>query len=169
MARNSEIKARNPSPEESRRIVSSLASGPAQVLEQVDTFFQVPKGRLKVRAFADGSGELLAYHRPDQIGPKESSYTKSPCDSAATLLEALVAVLPVRGTVKKRREVFWVGRTRVHLDQVEDLGSFLELEVVLDVNDPVEDGVKEAQELLDALQIGEELLVAEAYIDLLSC
>ena len=167
MARNVEIKARVPSIDGARRIVAALATAPPELLQQVDTFFQVPEGRLKVRAFADGTGELLSYHRPNQLGPSESAYSKSPCAGADILLETLKAVLPVRGTVKKNREIYFVGRTRVHLDQVEGLGCFLELEVVLSSDDSVEDGMKEAQELLDALQIDEEMLVAEAYIDLL--
>ena len=168
MAKNIEIKARIPSVERAREVVVGLTSQPPNLIQQVDTFFQVPDGRLKVRAFADGSGELISYHRPNTLGPKESAYTISPCDSAATLMEALKAVLPIRGTVRKRREVFFVGRTRVHLDQVESLGSFLELEVVLGDGDSVEGGTKEAQGLLDAFGITEEMLVAEAYIDLLA-
>lgn len=64
MARNVEIKARLSSVEGVRRALASLASGPPQVLQQVDTFFHVPQGRLKVRAFPDGTGELISYHRP---------------------------------------------------------------------------------------------------------
>lgn len=167
MARNVEIKARLSSVEGVRRALASLASGPPQVLQQVDTFFHVPQGRLKVRAFPDGTGELISYHRPDQLGPSTSAYTRIPYPSADTLVEALQAVLPTRGRVEKQREVFLVGRTRVHLDRVEALGWFLELEVVLTSGDSVEDGMREAQELLDTLKIGEEMLIAEAYIDLL--
>jgi predicted adenylyl cyclase CyaB len=73
----------------------------------------------------------------------------------------------VRGVVKKQREVFIIGRTRVHLDQVEHLGCFVELEVVLRSGEPVERGDREAQILMQALEIPEPALVAEAYIDLL--
>ena len=167
MARNVEIKARITSLEKIRGIVASMASDPPRVLRQFDTFFQVPEGRLKIRAFPDGSGELIAYHRSSEPGPRESAYTRCPSESADSLLEALQSVLPVRGTVSKRRELFLLGRTRVHLDEVEGLGAFLELEVVLEAEDSLEEGIAEAQELLELLQVGEEDLLADAYIDLL--
>ena len=127
----------------------------------------VSRGRLKVRAFSDGSGELISYDRADQQGPKESVYTRVACEDARALSQALGGVLSVRGIVAKEREVFLVGRTRVHLDQVENLGCFVELEVVLAPGEPADQGYLEAHNLLRLLQIPERALVAEAYIDLL--
>ena len=144
-----------------------LASGAGFVVEQRDTFFLVPRGRLKVREFADGSGELISYERPDREGPKESVYTRVPCPDASALATALGAVLPVRDIVVKRREVFLVGRTRIHLDQVESLGCFIELEVVLEPGESADAGDREARELLEALGIPETALLAGAYVDLL--
>ena len=83
------------------------------------------------------------------------------------LLEALSSVLSVRGIVAKRREVFLIGRTRVHLDRVENLGCFVELEVVLAPGEPVYEGHREAHNLLRSLEVPERALVAGAYIDLL--
>ena len=129
MARNIEIKARISNPDSIRAKARSLSSRPSEILEQTDTFFMVPRGRLKVRAFSDGSGELIVYERPDHRGPKESTYLRCACLNARLLVEALSRVLSIRGVVVKRREVFFIGRTRVHLDEVEDLGFFVELEV----------------------------------------
>ena len=167
MARNVEIKARVSDLSPVRARVRALASGPAEVLVQRDTFFLVPKGRLKVREFSDGSGELIIYERGDRQGPKESVYTRVPCEDAGALTSALGGVLRVRGVVDKRREVFLIGRTRVHLDEVNLLGSFVELEVVLAPEEAVERGSREADELLRLLQIPEAALIAGAYIDLL--
>ena len=167
MARNLEVKARVADLDGLRLVVSTLSASPGTAIEQTDTFFVVPRGRLKVREFADGSGELLAYDRPDQTGPKQSVYTRVPCASAAELVRALGAVLPVRGQVRKRREVFIVGRTRVHLDEVDRLGSFVELEVVLEDDEPLRDGEADAQALMRALGLVPEILVPDAYIDLL--
>jgi adenylate cyclase class IV len=127
----------------------------------------VPAGRLKVREFADGSGELIAYERPNQPGPRQSSYSRFACANARALSVTLGQVLPARGTVVKRRELFLIGRTRVHLDQVEGLGDFVELEVVLAAGEAAENGNRDAQLLLDALGIATAALIAEAYIDLL--
>jgi adenylate cyclase class IV len=70
VARNVEIKARVQSLDAIRRLVIALTSSPPELISQIDTFFVVPRGRLKVRQFADGSGELIAYDRADQAGPK---------------------------------------------------------------------------------------------------
>jgi predicted adenylyl cyclase CyaB len=168
MARNVEIKARVVDLADVRRKASDLATGPSEVLTQTDTFFVVPTGRLKVREFSDGTGELIAYHRDDRFGPKESQYAIVRVADARALCHALSQVLPVRGRVVKRRELFLVGRTRVHLDQVEQLGSFVELEVVLLDGEPVESGEREARTLMSRLGISDQLLLPEAYIDLLS-
>jgi adenylate cyclase class IV len=166
-ARNVEIKARIADLDATRAVAAALTSIPSEILHQTDTFLAVPHGRLKVREFSDGSGELIAYERSDQPGPKESVYTRVPCESAKGLVEALVRVLPLRGVVIKRRELFFIGRTRVHLDRVDLLGAFLELEVVLRDGEAVEHGEREADALLDALKVPRSALVAEAYVDLL--
>jgi adenylate cyclase class IV len=167
MPRNIEIKARVPELDVLRAAVVALVSHPGETLEQEDTFFAVPNGRLKVRRFSDGTGELISYHRADQRGPKESVYTRCPYQNARALSETLGEVLPVRGVVTKRREVFLVGRTRIHLDQVHLLGCFVEFEVVLSERESAEDGERVARELLHTLHISTTRLVAEAYIDLL--
>lgn len=167
MSRNIEIKARVADLSVVRARAASLSSGAPQLIQQRDTFFDVARGRLKVRAFADGSGELIAYERANQRGPKESTYTRAECRDAAALCEALARVLPVRGVVVKRREVFFAGRTRIHLDAVENLGSFIELEVVLGEGESPEAGQQEAHVLLESLTIPKTDLVPDAYIDLL--
>jgi len=167
VARNIEIKAYVPDLDAVRSTAASMSSTAGVVVDQTDTFFAVPKGRLKVREFGDGSGELIAYDRPDASGPKESVYTRVRCDDAAEVAHALGTVLGVRGQVRKHREVFLIGRTRVHLDEVEHLGSFVELEVVLDDHDDVEAGRRDAELLMKALSISPSTLVSGAYIDLL--
>jgi adenylate cyclase class IV len=145
----------------------ALAHHSPEVIGQTDTFFVVPQGRLKIREFLDGSGELISYERPDQPGPKESTYMRVTCESARDLSHALGRVLPVRGRVIKQREVFLVGRTRVHLDRVENLGAFVELEVVLQDYEHVQAAEHEAHELMEALGVHPADLVSGAYIDLL--
>ena len=94
-------------------------------------------------------------------------YARYPCQSARALSETLSKVLPIRGVVTKRREVFLVGRTRIHLDEVHNLGFFVELEVVLRDGESAKDGESVARELLHKLEIPSTGLIAEAYIDLL--
>jgi predicted adenylyl cyclase CyaB len=166
LARNIEIKAAVSDLDAVRRSVRTIAPQSPQIIDQIDTFFVVPAGRLKVREFADGSGELIAYDRPDQSGPKTSTYSIVRCDGARTLVEIFARLVPMSGRVVKRRELWMIGRTRVHLDEVETLGAFVELEVVLRDDEPSESGEREARELMGRLGIGDEALVPEAYIDL---
>jgi len=167
LSRNVEIKAAVATLNAVRQAALPRASGPPETIAQIDTFFVVRHGRLKVRQFADGSGELIAYRRKDQSGPKVSSYSIVPTDDAAALVEILAKLAPIRGRVVKSRELFLIGRTRVHLDEVDSLGSFVELEVVLNNDEPAESGTQEAHELMERLGIPRDSLVPDAYIDLL--
>ncbi len=167
MSRNVEIKARLRDPAATAARARELAAAEAVVINQRDTFFACPEGRLKLREFADGRGELIFYRRPDQAGPKVSDYALAPVEDARALLAVLEAALPVRGVVAKRRSLLMCGRTRIHLDEVEGLGSFLELEVVLRGDEAATDGEAEARRLLDALGIPARDLVEGAYLDLL--
>src|SRR5437867_7170167 len=106
MTRNIEIKATVSDLPSVRAKVVSLARAPSEALLQTDTFFVVPRGRLKLRQFSDGSGELIFYERPDRAGPNESSYLRYACPEPAALATVLRHALGVRGIVEKRREVF---------------------------------------------------------------
>ncbi len=167
VARNVEIKARVSDLPRLRVKMESLAPTPPEALVQMDTFFVVPRGRLKLREFSDGSGELIFYERPDRAGPKESSYARCACSDPKAVLAVLSQALGVRGVVEKRRVLFMMGRSRIHLDEVRGLGSFLEIEVVLGDGESPAGGERIARELLAALGIPESALVAHAYIDLL--
>ncbi|MGH8259765.1 MAG: class IV adenylate cyclase [Steroidobacteraceae bacterium] len=167
MARNIEIKARLDDLEPLRYRLAALPLRGEEHLEQTDTFFQVAHGRLKLRELGDGSAELIYYERPDQPGAKLCRYERVRYPDAPALKRVLTAALGVRGTVTKRRDVYLVGQTRIHLDAVEGLGTFLELEVVLDDADTPETGQKIAADLLRVLQIAPESLVSGAYVDLL--
>ncbi len=166
MARNVEIKARVSDLPRLRAKVASLASTPPEVVVQSDTFFVVPRGRLKLRHSSGGSGELIYYERSDATGPRESSYCRYACPDPTALAAVLGEALGVRGLVEKRREVFMMGRSRIHLDDVRGLGSFLEIEVVLEDGDAAA-GTERVRELLTAFEIPASALVARAYIDLL--
>lgn len=167
MPRNVEIKARANDPARLRALALELADGAPVAIEQDDTFFATAAGRLKLRAFADGRGELIFYDRPDRAGPRTSSYAIAPVGDAAALRAVLAAALPVRGRVRKRRELLLAGRTRIHLDRVEGLGEFLELEVVLAADEGIAAGEAEARALMARLEVAPGDLVAGAYLDLL--
>jgi predicted adenylyl cyclase CyaB len=168
MPRNIEIKARIASVEALTEKAAALADqGPVEIIQD-DTFFACSTGRLKLRAFSQEEGELIFYRRANQQGPKESFYLRSPTSSPATLREVLTLAYGQTGRVQKQRTLFLSGRTRIHLDRVAGLGDFLELEVVLEDNEPSEVGVSEAHELMARLGVEPSQLVEEAYVDLLA-
>lgn len=167
MAANVEIKARVADPAALRERAVALADWPAQRLEQTDTFFTVPTGRLKLREFGDGTAELIQYERPDADGPKLSRYRRLDVPDPAGLKAALADALGVRAVVVKHRDVLMAGRTRIHLDRVEGLGDFMELEVVLAEGEDLAAGEAEARDLMTRLGIAATDLVTGAYVDLL--
>jgi len=145
----------------------TLTGADPETILQTDTFFHCETGRLKVREFADGTGELISYHRPDAEGPTTSSYGIARTTDAGTLRNVLASTLPVLGVIRKKRLLLMAGRTRIHLDEVEGLGSFMELEVVLTEDDDPRDGEKEAADLMAKLGVMPDDLVRGAYIDLM--
>ena len=167
MAHNVEIKARVKNPEQFLARASALADQPRELIFQKDTFFGVPHGRLKLRDFGDGHGELIRYHRPDRQGPKISDYAISETHDPEGLATVLGGSLSIIGTVTKQRTLLMCGRTRIHLDEVENLGWFMELEVVLAQGELPEKGETEAHRLMASLDISQEDLVEGAYLDLL--
>lgn len=167
MARNVEIKARIENVATLAPKVAALASEGPLDLAQDDTFFRCEAGRLKLRAFSNAAGELIFYRRVNQSGPKESFYLRSPTSSPETLRESLSLAYGQIGRIRKYRTLYLVGRTRVHLDRVEGLGHFLELEVQLVDDESAEQGVREAGELMEKLGIQPEQLIEGAYLDLM--
>jgi predicted adenylyl cyclase CyaB len=165
--RNVEIKARASDFERQLSKAAELSDGRPERLLQQDTFFGCREGRLKLRRFSESEGELIFYERPDDTGPSESRYMRSPTGDPASLKELLSRSLGIVGTVVKTRTVFLAGRSRLHFDEVEGLGRFIEIEVVLQPGEGLDAGVAVARRLMDGLGISEDDLVDRAYIDLL--
>jgi adenylate cyclase class IV len=167
MPRNIEIKARIERVETVLPRASQVAGGEPERIAQDDTFFKVPQGRLKLREFADGSAELIHYHRPDHGDARASDYVRVPAPDAAALREALARACGVAGRLRKQRWLLLAGATRIHLDRVEGLGDFMELEVVLADGQTDAEGIAVAEGLMQALGLGGAERVAGAYLDLL--
>ena len=167
MARNVEIKARLSDPVATAARAAAIADSGPELILQDDTFYACAHGRLKLRRYADGHGELIAYVRPDTCATRTSDYRIVPVVDPDALHDALERALGLHGRVVKARTLYLAGRTRIHLDRVDGLGDFLELEVVLRDGEDERDGMAEAQRLLDALQVDVRGLVGPAYVDLL--
>lgn len=167
MATNIEIKARVDNFEALKARADSLSDQPLMIIPQEDTFFNTEKGRLKLRALAPDQGYLIYYERSDQEGPKRSDYYLAETHDPDNLKTALALALGIRGVVKKIRYLYMVGQTRIHLDVVEGLGHFMELEVVMQADQSDAEGQSIAENLMRRLGIREEALLEGAYMDLL--
>lgn len=167
MPRNIEIKARIERIDLLHPKATAIADcGPVEIAQD-DTFFRCDAGRLKLRTLSPCSGELIFYRRADRQGPKESFYHLTPTSEPDRLRETLSLACGQIGRVRKMRTLFLVGRTRIHLDRVEGLGHFLELEVVLEEGEPLEAGMREAHDIMARLGVEPSQLIEGAYLDLL--
>jgi predicted adenylyl cyclase CyaB len=167
MPTNIEIKARVRDWEKTRRAAALLSDRPVQIIDQADTFFTCSHGRLKLREFSPTRGELIAYEREDIAGTKASRYLISITAEPEQLRNVLSRALGVAGFVRKRRYLYLCGPTRIHLDEVEGLGEFLELEVVMAPVQETAEGEAIARELMDKLGVQPGDLIAGAYVDML--
>lgn len=167
MKRNIEIKARIKYFNTMKEKIEKISETPEELIVQYDTFFKVPDGRLKLRSTSLDKGELIYYERDDKRGPTKSTYNTVPVGNTAIMLEILNKTLGAIGEVKKKRLLYTCGHTRIHLDDVEGLGWFVELEVVLFPHQKIDKAVDTAHQLMEKLGIEQKDLVEFAYIDLI--
>ena len=99
------------------------------VLEQTDTYYKVPTGRLKKRVCPGEPTEYIFYDRPDRLTPKLSHFTIYAESEALRRFGS--QPLPEWVVVKKRRTLYLLDGLRIHLDAVEGLGNFIEFEALV--------------------------------------
>lgn len=168
MPANIEIKARVIDRDALIDRAAVLATSARTDIAQDDTFFRCDAGRLKLRTLNEDHGELIFYQRPDEAGPRASFYTATVTRDPSGLRETLTLAYGSAGRVRKHRVLFIAGRTRIHLDRVENLGDFVELEVAIEDPTDTDSGTSEAETIMAALGIEPAQLVATAYVDLIN-
>ena len=167
---NVEIKAKIPSEnfnEIKRNIKKYVSNSSPKILNQHDTFYNCAEetGKLKLRR-EKNQNELISYQRERSNGPKRSDISRCIIKNPASLDAVLTHSLGAIGDVKKVRELYWIGNTRVHIDQIEGLeGHFIEFEVTKCNN--IEEGQNEVKKLLSELKIPESWLIDKSYMDLI--
>jgi predicted adenylyl cyclase CyaB len=167
MPANVEIKAILHNRKAAEAIAAQFSDRVPATMAQEDIFFRCAGARLKLRILGPKQGELIRYQRPEMAGMRCSQYVIARTSDPEALREILGQTLGIVGVVRKTRTLYQVGQTRIHLDQVEGLGNFLELEVVLRPGQSEAEGKTIAQAFLENFRIEENQLVAVAYIDLL--
>ena len=164
---NIEIKAKCDKPESIRNILKSKKADFKGKDHQIDTYFKVQNGRLKLR---QGNIEnlLIYYLRENKSGPKKSKVILLENTPNSNLKEILVQALDTLVIVDKKREIYFIDNIKFHIDKVKNLGSFIEIEV------KDKDGVigqkklsKQCQDYLDLFKISKKDLLSNSYSDML--
>jgi homotetrameric cytidine deaminase len=165
--RNIELKARDPQPDRTLELALALGAEDRGEILQTDTYFTRARGRLKLREQQPGEAELIQYRRADAPGARESEYRRVPVADAPALRAALDAALGTLVVVEKRRRLLLHVDVRIHLDEVEGLGNFIELEAVAAPESDLVAEHDKVSRLRAELGVGEDSLVPRSYSDLL--
>ncbi|HWD17971.1 MAG TPA: class IV adenylate cyclase [Verrucomicrobiae bacterium] len=163
--KNLEIKARCGNWKMIQAALRRLGARRAGTLRQVDTYFHVPSGRLKLREFSRTRAELIFYRRAENTSRRWSHYEIYDAPRPAILRQMLAAALGVKAVVQKRRVLYLHRNARVHLDEVKGLGKFLEIEIVEPPT--AAQGRVLLQELLREFALPERDFLRESYSDLI--
>jgi predicted adenylyl cyclase CyaB len=166
MSNNIEIKALVEDAQHLMELIETSCGRPSDTLIQKDIFYRLKRSRLKMRN-VNGHSELIYYNRANTSGPKLSKYIRLPIVFPGIVHFVLKRILGVRGVVQKKRVLFFSEDTRIHLDEVDKLGTFLEFEVVLEHAGDSEAGISKANQLMSLFNINEKDLISRSYIDLL--
>lgn len=164
---NIEIKARCSDLSRIREILQRQGAEVRGVDRQTDTYFPCSGGRLKLR---EGNIEnaLIYYRRPNQPGPKQAAVSLCRVHPDPALRQVLSEALGVRVQVVKRREIFFLDNVKIHLDQVDPLGSFVEIEAI-DADGTIgrEKLLEQCRHYMDKLGIAQADLIDRSYSDML--
>lgn len=164
---NVEIKARCADPSFVRQYLISKAAEFIGTDHQTDTYFHVPNGRLKLRE-GNIENNLIYYERDNRAGPKTSRFNLVKVEDAAGLKQVLAKSNGIKVVVEKKREIYYIGNVKFHIDEVPGLGSFIEIEAGNISSDLSKEQLQEqCNHYLDAFGIPEEDLVSVSYSDML--
>lgn len=166
---NIEVKARLRDLDAAIRTAQSLGARDSGADRQVDTYFPVPRGRLKLRQSLFAGEQLILYLRPDVAAPRRADYEVLPAPRGGRTRELLEAMLGVEVVVEKVRKLFVLGDTRIHLDTVKDLGEFIEFEAVYPygLTSAEAAALLDVKRLMGAFTVSASDLVPHSYRELL--
>lgn len=164
---NIEIKARCDNHEKIRDILKSKNADFKGTDHQIDTYFKVPNGRLKLRE-GNIENHLIFYERENQAGPKQSKVTLFENKPGSSLKEILSKALGILVAVDKKREIYFIKNVKFHIDTVANLGTFMEIEAIdSDGTIGKEKLQKQCQYYLDLFGIKTDDLLSKSYGDMI--
>jgi predicted adenylyl cyclase CyaB len=163
---NLELKSKYTNMAKLRRLALELGAKYKQTRRQIDTYFNVPKGRLKLREIDSEAAQLVYYERADERTSRYSDYSIVEIADAPGFKRMMLAALGVKAIVDKVRELWLYGNTRIHIDEVNGLGHFVEVETVI-TNQTDTEAQAEHNWVKDALAIDDAQIVPVSYSDLI--
>lgn len=164
---NIEIKARCDQPDRIRKLLREHHADYKGTDRQIDTYFDVPEGRLKLRQ-GTIENNLIFYKRDNQSGPKASNINLVPAEHPEKLHELLNNALGTKVVVDKQREIYFIDNVKFHIDQVKKLGNFVEVEAIDEDGTIGEERLREqCQQYLTLFEISDDQLVSHSYSDML--
>jgi adenylate cyclase class 2 len=162
-----EIKAKCAKPDYIRTLLLKNKAVFKGIDHQIDTYFKVANGRLKLRE-GNIENHLIHYHRPNMAGPKKSEVTLFRSTPGSTLKSLLTHALGTLVVVDKKREIYFIDNVKFHIDQVDQLGSFMEIEAIDEDGSISQETLQEQCEFyMSLLGISSKELVTNSYSDLL--
>jgi len=165
--KNVEIKARCEDPVKVEKILLENGADYKGMDHQTDTYFNVKNGRLKMR-IGNIEKSLIYYNRPNIKGPKQSTFNLYKSENIEDLKPLLTSSLDIMVEVKKHRKIFFIDHVKFHIDEVDGLGNFVEIEVGdLDDTRTVEELQSLCDYYIDLLGVKEENLINISYSDML--
>ena len=167
MPTNIEIKARCPNPTKIKELLQAKQAVFKGIDHQIDTYFEVPNGRLKLR---EGTIEnhLIHYHRTNQKGPKQSVVTLFKTQPDSTLKTILTDALGIKTVVDKHRAIYFIENVKFHIDSVEGLGDFVEIEAIdTDVSISLAQLQQQCEAYMALVEINENHLLTHSYSDMM--
>ncbi len=165
---NIEIKARCDNLKKARTLLKTLGASFSVRTRQIDTYYEVPQGRLKMRQSSEEDFDaLIFYEREDISGPKRSNVKRFEIEDACVLKEVLDSALKVKTVVDKTREIWWLDNVKIHLDDVKWLGKFVEFEVITAAEKDIPKSRSRANELIRLFEIHESELLKKSYSDMM--
>jgi len=165
MPQNLELKARIPSIGQAAHVARRLHARAKGILHQRDIYYKIPRGRLKLRMINRRSAELIFYSRPNKKGSRYSKYAILPVADMALVHSLCTKAFGTMVEVEKQRRLFLYKNSRIHVDDVRGLGTFIEFEVL------VLHGKRQAVQLManlsEEFQIHRRAVVSGSYSDML--
>ncbi|MCB0653746.1 MAG: class IV adenylate cyclase [Saprospiraceae bacterium] len=162
-----EIKARCRNPRVIKTILETRGADFKGIDHQIDTYFVVPNGRLKLRQ-GNIENTLIHYHRDNQAGPKKSAVNLYHPQDGASLKITLESALDKLVVVDKQRHIYFIDNVKFHVDEVKGLGTFVEIEAIDHADLKMEATLlKQCQDYMELLKIDEADLIEVSYSDML--